>query len=477
MRLVVKESSLHRIELSTRMPFKYGIATMTDLPHVILRVAVDTGSRITEGWSGDCLPPKWFTKVPEKDPLEEVQEMIEVIVHAMNIGVGLRAGSVFDLWWQLYEGQMEWGEETGLPPLLTHFGVSLVERAVIDAVCRAEGSPFHRLLKQNAFRIDLGKLFPELAGSQPSDFLPNDPLSGIACRHTVGLADPIVDEDVDASERLDDGLPQSLAASVRRYGLRELKIKISGDIERDAERLNEILVMAAAEMPGDYRFSLDGNEQFLAASDFAAAWSSYLDLVRNSSFWRRLVFIEQPVHREHTFEAPMPEILDGAGRAVPVIIDESDGRVGSLAEALALGYAGVSHKNCKGICKGAANRCLVTSRAKLSTGVRTLMTGEDLGSIGPVSMVQDLAVQAAFGISSVERNGHHYFAGLSQLPHALQQQALVHLPAMYHRSEEGWPALAIHEGMIDVSDVNAAPFGVPFNPDLSDGYHQIAGVG
>ena len=62
----------------------------------------------------------------------------------------------------------------------------------------------------------------------------------------MGLADPIVDEDVDASERLDDGLPQSLAASVRRYGLRELKIKISGDIERDAERLNEILVMAAA---------------------------------------------------------------------------------------------------------------------------------------------------------------------------------------------------------------------------------------
>ena len=56
-------------------------------------------------------------------------------------------------------------------------------------------------------------------------------------------------------------------------------------------------------------------------------------------------------------------------------------------------------------------------------------------------------------------------------------EALVHLPAMYHRSEEGWPALAIHEGMIDVSDVNAAPFGVPFNPDLSDGYHQIAGVG
>lgn len=476
MSFTVKEATLHRIELTTRLPFKYGIATMTDLPHVLLRVVIDTGSGTTEGWSGDSLPPKWFTKEPEKDPLDEVEEMVEVITQAMNIGVGLRAGSVFDAWWQMYEGQMEWGTGEGLPPLLTQFGASLVERAVIDAVCRAEGSPFHRLLRQNAFRIDLGKLVPDLAGLQPSDYLPSDPLSRIVCRHTVGLADPVSETDIDASERLDDGLPQSLTESVRRYGLRELKIKISGDPERDAERLNEIAVMADAEMPENYRFSLDGNEQFSAASDFASAWSIYLELVQNSAFWQRLVFIEQPVHRAHTFEAPMPELLDGAGRAVPVIIDEADGRVGSLAEALALGYAGASHKNCKGICKGVANRCLVSHRARTSTGIRTLMTGEDLGSIGPVSMVQDLAAQAALGISSVERNGHHYFAGLSQLPIALQEQALENLPALYHRTEEGWPALAIQDGLIAMSDVNAAPFGVPFCPDISDGYHQVAGV-
>lgn len=476
MSLIVRDSSLHRIDLSTRMPFKYGIAVMTDLPHVILRASVDTGSRTTEGWSGDSLPPKWFTKNPERDPGDEVQEMIEVIVHAMNIAVGLRARSVFDLWWQMYEGQMEWGREAGLPPLLTHFGVSLVERAVMDAVCRSESSPFHRLLKHNAFRVDLGKLYPELVDSQPSDYLPNDPLSRIVCRHTVGLADPMVESDIDSSERLEDGLPQSLAASARAYGLRELKIKISGDIEQDAERLSELAAMADAEMPEDYRFSLDGNEQFSAAADFAAAWAGSLDLVRAPSFWRRLVFIEQPVHRDRTFDAPMPEILDGSGRAVPVIIDEADGGPGDFAEALALGYSGVSHKNCKGVCKGLANRCLVAHRARQSTGGRILMTGEDLGSIGPVSMVQDLAVQAAFGISSVERNGHHYFAGLSQLPHTLQQPALEYLPALYHRTEEGWPALTIREGMIDVSNINSAPFGVPFRPDLSEGFQQVAGV-
>ena len=136
MSLIVKDFSLYRIELTTRMPFKYGIATMTDLPHVILRVAVDTGSRVTQGWSGDCLPPKWFTKDAEKDPREEIDEMVEVIVNAADIGAGWKAASLFDLWFQMYEGQMEWGQGGGLPPLLTHFGVSLMERGRRRGVSR-----------------------------------------------------------------------------------------------------------------------------------------------------------------------------------------------------------------------------------------------------------------------------------------------------------------------------------------------------
>ncbi len=476
MSLIVKDFSLYRIELTTRMPFKYGIATMTDLPHVILRVAVDTGSRVTQGWSGDCLPPKWFTKDAEKDPREEIDEMVEVIVNAADIGAGWKAASLFDLWFQMYEGQMEWGQGGGLPPLLTHFGVSLMERAVVDAVCRADGLPFHELLRRNAFRIDLAKLHPELAGTQPSDYLPKEPLSRVVCRHTVGLADPIFVEEVEAPENFEDGLPRSLLESVRHYGLRELKVKVSGNIEEDADRLNALAILADEEMPGDFRFSLDGNEQFQSAPEFASAWTRYVELVRVPSFWRRCSFIEQPVHRDQTFNAPMPELPDVDGRPVPVIIDEADGRLEHLPEALSLGYSGASHKNCKGICKGVANRCLLAGRQNAS-GRSMLMTGEDLGSIGPVSMVQDLAAQAALGIESVERNGHHYFAGLSQLPAALQQQALKYLPRMYRQSEQGWPALVIEDGWIDPRDANEAPFGFPFQPDIAEGYRQIAGMG
>ena len=37
-------------------------------------------------------------------------------------------------------------------------------------------------------------------------------------------------------------------------------------------------------------------------------------------------------------------------------------------------------------------------------------------------VLQDLAAQSALGIESVERNGHHYFAGLSMFPPDVQRQ-------------------------------------------------------
>ena len=40
-----------------------------------------------------------------------------------------------------------------------------------------------------------------------------------------------------------------------------------------------------------------------------------------------------------------------------------------------------------------------------------ILSSEDLCSVGPVAMIQDLTVAANLGITHAERNGHHYFAG------------------------------------------------------------------
>jgi len=148
-----------------------------------------------------------------------------------------------------------------------------------------------------------------------------------------------------------------------------------------------------------------------------------------------------------------------------VIIDESDAELDSLSTALRLGYAGTSHKNCKGIFKGITNRCLIAQRTH--EGETVVMSGEDLCNVGPVALLQDLAVCAALGIESVERNGHHYHSGLSQLPEAMQKSTLKHHADLYHQGPDDWPTLNIQEGRIDTASINAAPFGVGFAPDLS----------
>jgi hypothetical protein len=73
-----------------------------------------------------------------------------------------------------------------------------------------------------------------------------------------------------------------------------------------------------------------------------------------------------------------------------------------------------------------------------------------------------LAVCAALGIESVERNGHHYHSGLSQLPQSMQEGTLEHHADLYHKSSDGWPTLNIQAGRISMETINNAPFGVGF---------------
>ena len=142
----------------------------------------------------------------------------------------------------------------------------------------------------------------------------------------------------------------------------------------------------------------------------------------------------------------------------PIIIDESDAECADLRRALDLGYAGTSHKNCKGVFKGVAHACLISQRTA-QRGGRLIMSGEDLCSIGPVSMLQDLAVQAVLGVASVERNGHHYFAGLSPWPREFRMPCW-HIIPISTRHRSGWPRLSVRDGRLSTRSVVRAPLGV-----------------
>jgi hypothetical protein len=242
------------LNMRTRMPFRYGIATLTVVPHLVVRLRARIDGRPQAGQAAEGLPPKWFTKDPLTSFRQEVEDMLGVIRHAGELAVAAGAQpSAFDLWWAVYRAQAVWGKAQGYPPLLTGLGPSLVERALIDAVCRHEGVAFGEALREGRLGFRPEALHPELSGQSAAGLLPKDPRRRIAVRHTVGLADYLEDDEVPAAERVEDGLPQSLEACIRGYGLTHFKVKLFGDAPRDVARLRRLARVLAANARGGTR--------------------------------------------------------------------------------------------------------------------------------------------------------------------------------------------------------------------------------
>jgi hypothetical protein len=444
----------------TRFPFRYGIASMTDVPHLFVRTLVSAGGRSVYGLSAEGLPPKWFTKDPATTFEQDLPEMLEAIGHATHLAeqIAQRPLSFFDFWRELDRQQQVWAESRRLAPLLAHLGVSLAERAALDGLCRLAGQPLHRMMDADRLGLRLGEVYAELGTLQPGDVLNAAPLDDCYVRHTVGLGDAIVPGDLQPEDRVDDGLPQDLEACIRAYGLRYFKVKLSGVAERDFPRLHALAALFDRETGGEFYLTLDGNENFSDFDAFREFWQRAASHTALRELWRRIVVVEQPVHRDRALRDDVSAGLRSWQERPPLIIDESDGAVGDVPRALELGYAGASFKSCKGIVKGLANGCLLAKRRR--EGRPGVMTGEDLATLGPFALVQDLAMMALLGIDHVERNGHHYYRGLSMFPADWQQAMLTAHGDLYARHPDGFACLQIHNGRLRLGSANAAPFGI-----------------
>jgi hypothetical protein len=476
MSLSIRDIDLRIVNMRARMPFRFGIVTMTALPHLFLRAECKIDGQLQTGIAADHLPPKWFTKDPNTHFRDDLTDMIDVIrlacSHALSAGPH---ATVFDLWNTIYAAQKAVGTSKGYPPLLWGFGVSLVERALIDAFCRVSGITFGRALRENRLGLDLPQLYRQHVGDpaarlpslNPSELLCQQPPRQVLSRHTIGLADPLTDADIAAADRVTDGLPQSFEACIRTYGLSRFKVKLFGNLDTDLPRLRAIAEVIERNASPTFAFTLDFNENFSAVEPFRAHWESLAADRSLANFLQKLLFIEQPLHRNVALSPQVKMAMSDWPNRPPVIIDESDSEIGSLIQALDCGYAGTSHKNCKGVIKSIASACLLKHLRRTNPTQNYILSSEDLSNVGPVSLPQDLAVAVNLGISHVERNGHHYFAGLSMFPPSVQEQVLAQHPDLYRRHAAGYPTLNIMNGAISVGSVLDAPFGVGFELDTS----------
>ena len=130
--IVLRAAVAYRVPLRLRLPFRYGITTLTEVTHAVVHATYEIDGRVVLGWAADNLAPKWFRKDPEQPIPEELVEMDAVVAAAFTHARAIRTADAFRFWQELHDRQSAWAEARALPPLLAHLGTSLVERTLLQ---------------------------------------------------------------------------------------------------------------------------------------------------------------------------------------------------------------------------------------------------------------------------------------------------------------------------------------------------------
>tara|TARA_R110002096_G_scaffold116491_1_gene252316 strand:- start:229 stop:1752 length:1524 start_codon:yes stop_codon:yes gene_type:complete len=415
--------------------------------------------------SGDRPSFGWLDKRPDRSPDQKLKDLIALVEAARTIYLknGRHFNSPFELWHRCYEEVAAHGEALGHESLSASYASAMFERAVIDAVCRAENTSFFGMVKEDKLGIVPEAVHPELKGIQLSDHLPAAPRTRFSIRHTVGLADPITSDDLKPEDRVNDGEPETLKEYAQRDGLKYFKVKISGDPEKDLNRLDTIWneVLIHLEEPA---ITLDGNEAYRDLKTFAQFVSDFE--VKLPGLFQHTLFIEQPLTRALTHDPTTADWVKAIAKRKPLVIDEADGTNDSFKKAFAIGYAGTSHKNCKGVFKSLLNRALCFYFEE-QTGRETFLTGEDLSNMPIVPIHQDFATLSVLDIDHCERNGHHYGFGLSHLTQEEKDRVLKNHPDLYNRRGNE-VFLKIQNGEVETGSLQTPGFGGSTQPDWDE---------
>jgi hypothetical protein len=441
MKFSIREIELFERDVRLRMPFRFGIVTLTEAPQAFARARIRLENGVeAEGAAAELLAPKWFDKNPALSNEDNFEQLRSSLAVARGVYAAGGANTAFGHFQANYRSQLERGAGKGLNALTACFGPALVDRALVDALCRGLGISFYDAVRKNVVGLDLRAAF--LESLRPSGH--------IAARHTVGLVDPITA----VEQRVNDGLPETLEEVVARYGHRWFKLKVGGNAKADVERLSAI-ASVLDRIAEPYHASLDGNEQYENVEGVLELWRQMKASPRLKRLVSSIVFIEQPIKRQNALAADVSSLA----REKPVIIDESDDTLDAFPRAKALGYRGVSSKTCKGLYKSIINaaRCA-------DWGPEYFMSGEDLTIQAGLAVQQDLALVSLLGLTHVERNGHHYVNGMAGLPAAEQDAFLRVHPDLYERSH-GAVRLRITKGQLAIGSLGCTGYASAAMPD------------
>lgn len=139
-RIRLLEADFFERPVDFRFPFRFGAARVERAPQAFVRVRVeDERGRSAVGWSAEMMMPKWFDKNPALSPEDNVGQLRTSLRLAIEGLQSLKADTPFGLH-AAAEANHHWAAARhGLPALVASYGLALVDRAIIDALCRMMG--------------------------------------------------------------------------------------------------------------------------------------------------------------------------------------------------------------------------------------------------------------------------------------------------------------------------------------------------
>ncbi len=285
-----------------------------------------------------------------------------------------------------------------IPKLCTLVTASASDAAIHDAFGKVHRRNVYQTYGADLMTHDLAHyLTPDFKGEYLNRYVMAQPRPRVFMYHSVGGADAVLPSEL--TNRINDGMPNTLAEWIKWNNLTHIKIKLQGDeLKWDIERTVNIDRIASETRPAiDWKFCVDFNER-CPNIDYLLEYLRKVKELTPKGF-KRIQYIEQPTARD--LKANRQNLMHEANKLRPVVIDESLVDLESLLLAREMGYTGIALKACKG-------QSQAMLMAVAGQKYKMFLCVQDLTCPG-ASLIHSVSIAAHVpGVSGVEHNSRQY---------------------------------------------------------------------
>jgi len=403
----VEELSFNYEEFRYRAPYKFGGVPVDRATILNVNVTVRTrDGKTAKGFGSMPLGNVW--SFPSRDMAynRTLLAMKELAERIAEITSGYKEyGHPIDINMALEPEYLKAAEtlkaptlSSPIPKLCTLVTASAFDAAIHDAFGKVHNRSCYQTYGRDLISRDLSSyLNADFKGEYLDRYILPKSEPRIAMFHSVGGADAVLPSEL--KERINDGLPETLAEWIKFNGLTHIKIKLQGeDLKWDIERTVNIDRVASETSPKvGWKYCVDFNER-CPNVEYVLEYLRKVKELTPAGF-ERILYLEQPTARD--LKANRQNVMHEAAKLRPVVIDESLTDLESLLLAREMGYTGVALK----ACKGQSQAMLMAAAAQK---YKMFLTVQDLTCPG-ASLIHSVGIAARVpGVAGVEANSRQY---------------------------------------------------------------------